>query len=1609
MNDDVVWVPVLPSLRDFDRELGTKGAEAGKRAGEMTAKAMADAVAKGQASVEKAVAGVEKARNREADAAGKVRIAQAELNKMLQAGEQDTVKLTRAQEKLDAAERKLSEAKTSTSTATKNLATAKKDLESKTKAAARAAEEQGRAVRVAATDMDKGDRSAKSLTGSLASMAKGAGLAAAGFVGFKSIGSILTAGLNRLTTIEDATASMNIILGDTAKATALMEGIKKTVSGTPFNLDQFATAGKNLAAFGIEAEKIPTILRAVGEAAAASGKGAEGVGSVVDALGKMAAQGKVSLDQVWSISDAGVPALQILANGFGVTTDEMQKMISKGAAPAAQAIDILTKGILEGSDGAAGATKSYAGTMESLRGTFNGALGGLKASFARFGAAVLEPFMGLTKNAMTGVASGLDFVTKRIGGAASSVGNGVSQALSPAIDTVKLFIGTLTGNGADVNVPWMNTVIDAGTRVRGVIDDLRAGVAGLWEFITTGNINEGMAKLFDFNMPLLGRLEDLRWLVVDVVNEVTGGVRAMVSAFVDGGTDVTSSGLAGFLERVGLVARGLWDGFQWGLGILREVADFLRGLLSPALKWLQGVVVDLAVSALEGLWAAFQWGLDVIGSVVDVVMSVVDWFTRHKDVAIAIAGVIGAMLLPALASMVFELGLTAVAWGIVAAETAASTVATTAHTVASKASAAASKAWAAGVWLVNAALSANPIVLVIGAIAALVAGIVLAYRHSETFRNIVQKAWEGIKTAAGVAWGFLKGVFAWFGDAFTWIGEKATWLWQNVISPVFGFIGTAARVLMAIIGTVLIAPFLIAWNILSAAIQFAWNTFIKPVFDMWAAVATWLWTSVLQPVWGAIKVALQALGAFFGWVWSSLIKPAWDGLGAGISWVWQNVISPAWNALKAALQGVGAFFGWVWNTLVKPAWDGLGAGISWVWENVIRPAWDGLKAALQAVGDFFGWVWNTLIKPVWDALGAGLNWVWENVIKRAFDGITGGLGIVQDAFSKAVGFIEKVWDGVRAAVAKPIKFVIDSVYNNGIRAAWNKVAGFVGLGELEEYKPDWLGAYASGTSVLPGYSPGRDNMRFVSTDGRAAIDLSGGEGIIRPEVTATLGTHWVDGVNAAAARGGRSGVARYLGGYANGGVVDSLVSLVREHFPMMTITDTYRPGAADHHGSGLAIDFSNGYDSTPEMRGAAQWFHDNYGPQLLELIHSPFDGNIKNGQDVGDGFGYYGADIMAQHRNHVHVAAADPLGDPDGSGGSLLSRAWGAITRGLRWTVEKLFDAVMDPIGNAIPDFGGSMIGQFPRKAFDTLKDKAKEFLLGKADEKSSGSYGGGAEQWRSMMIEAYRNQGYDPTPAKIDAWIRQIASESGGDPNIAQQIVDVNGTGEAAGVGLGQMIPSTWAAYRDPSLPDDRRDPWAMTNAMVRYGEQKYGDSLLDVIGKGHGYDRGGIANGIGLMPKKILEPERVLDPAQTAAWEALVPHLIDVEAAMEMFDGLVSDLDAALAKVPGSAFEEHSRDTLDFFGLGKWGDLLFADQPQAAPVTAEPVADGLTDPDTADTVNESDRTDGPPPVVEAGPRGPLVNIEEALAFDLDELVEKLTRELRHVVLSDGMNGGWD
>lgn len=208
--------------------------------------------------------------------------------------------------------------------------------------------------------------------------------------------------------------------------------------------------------------------------------------------------------------------------------------------------------------------------------------------------------------------------------------------------------------------------------------------------------------------------------------------------------------------------------------------------------------------------------------------------------------------------------------------------------------------------------------------------------------------------------------------------------------------------------------------------------------------------------------------------------------------------------------------------------------------------------------------------------------------------------------------------------------------------AWMIMDGYRDGGQIPALA---VGGTAGGR--LPTSGPGTDRV-----DGILGVDGNGiptarvnrGEWVITERQSERF--HPVLGaINRGDAAGARMALDA-LPGLASGGVVDSIVGLVNENFPMMSITSTYR-NTADLHGQGKAVDASNGYDDTPEMQEMAQWFYDRYQYQLAELIHSPFGNNVKNGDNVGDGMSFYGSGTMAEHRNHVHIAAQAPLGDED--------------------------------------------------------------------------------------------------------------------------------------------------------------------------------------------------------------------------------------------------------------------------------------------------------------------------------------------------------------------------
>lgn len=94
----------------------------------------------------------------------------------------------------------------------------------------------------------------------------------------------------------------------------------------------------------------------------------------------------------------------------------------------------------------------------------------------------------------------------------------------------------------------------------------------------------------------------------------------------------------------------------------------------------------------------------------------------------------------------------------------------------------------------------------------------------------------------------------------------------------------------------------------------------------------------------------------------------------------------------------------------------------------------------------------------------------------------------------------------------------------------------------------------------------------------------------------------------------------------------------------LTVTQENPLGSGGFHGTGNAVDFSDGGNAgTPTMDAFAQYWY-QYSDYLLELIHTNSGDHttgyyVKNGVRVAGSF--YGASLELQHENHVHVAATN--------------------------------------------------------------------------------------------------------------------------------------------------------------------------------------------------------------------------------------------------------------------------------------------------------------------------------------------------------------------------------
>lgn len=329
--------------------------------------------------------------------------------------------------------------------------------------------------------------------------------------------------------------------------------------------------------------------------------------------------------------------------------------------------------------------------------------------------------------------------------------------------------------------------------------------------------------------------EEVGGFLLPAVNKFAGfatgtlipGVKALFAAFQ--GEGVTSDGFVGFMERIGVAARSAFGFFKAEvIPRLKEFAGFVTGTAAPAVAGLArnlsttlapivrtvfGFVKTEVVPRLKdfAVWLVpiIQKGAELAGTL-----------SKNKDFLIPFVATLGAGVL------VFQ----AVTLAI--------------------------KAWAAIQAVLNVVLTANPIGLVIVAVAALVAGVIYAYKHSEKFRSILQGAFTGIQKAAQ----------------------------------------TFAPLVKAAIGVVI------------AVFSLWWNYFAKPILKQFGSMlqATWLaaqkFGQIVSAGFNAIKEPARAAIAFVIGRFLDFVGSILTGAAKAFGWVPQ-----LGGKLKAAATEFGKF------------------------------------------------------------------------------------------------------------------------------------------------------------------------------------------------------------------------------------------------------------------------------------------------------------------------------------------------------------------------------------------------------------------------------------------------------------------------------------------------------------------------------------------------------------------------------------------------------------------------------------------------------------------------------------------------------------------------------
>lgn len=212
-----------------------------------------------------------------------------------------------------------------------------------------------------------------------------AATAAAGVtVGVAALGkNTLSTGLAYNAMQQNANAALKTMLGSQKAVNEQMEKLGKLAQNSPFSKATFISAQQQLIAFGVEVEKVIPLLDAMQNAVAASGGGSQQLADLAFVVAQIKAAGKITGQDLIQLGQRGINAAEIIGKAFGKSSAEVKAMISKNQIDADQAIDALTKGMMD----------KFGGATDAIKQQWSGAADRIKAANRDIGADIGKMFI----------------------------------------------------------------------------------------------------------------------------------------------------------------------------------------------------------------------------------------------------------------------------------------------------------------------------------------------------------------------------------------------------------------------------------------------------------------------------------------------------------------------------------------------------------------------------------------------------------------------------------------------------------------------------------------------------------------------------------------------------------------------------------------------------------------------------------------------------------------------------------------------------------------------------------------------------------------------------------------------------------------------------------------------------------------------------------------------------------------------------------------------------------------------------------------------------------------------------------------------------------------